>query len=63
MSELLIAIQFACQAWTLRNAPKSGHREGDYFHGSNGVASPTPIKQASDTAETLANARLWRGKL
>ena len=56
MIELLIAIEFACQAWALRNAPKSAHGEGDYFLAGNGVASPTPIKQAGDTAETRANA-------
>ena len=56
MIELLIAIEFACQAWTLRNAPKSGHGEGDYFHGGNGVALLTPRKQAIDTTETRANA-------
>ena len=63
MSELLMALNFACQAWTLRNAPKNGHCEGDYFHGGNGVASPTPIKQAGDTAETRASAGVLRGKL
>ena len=56
MIELLIAIEFACQAWTLRNAPKNGHCEGNYFHGGNGVALLTPRKQASDTAENLASA-------
>ena len=63
MSELLMVLNFACQAWALRNAPKSGHGEGDYFRGGNGVASPTPIKQAGDTAETRASAGVWRDKL